>query len=60
MLGEDGLVAVDAVRLLLVHDVPVTPQLGVTLHTAEMVQVPPVRLRLRALIREDDLNINYW
>jgi len=55
VLGEHRVEAVQTVRFALAHDVPLAAQLLVALVAGEVVHVPRPALRLRALVRQDDL-----
>lgn len=55
VLGVERLEAVTAVGSALPHDVTLPPQHGLTLEAAEVTHVPVATLRLRALVRKDDL-----
>lgn len=55
VLGEDGVEAVEAVRPRIPHDVPLPAQDSVALETGKVAHVPGFALRLRALVRQDEL-----
>lgn len=55
VLGVEGLEAGAAVRPTLLHDVALAPQHRLALEAAEVLHVPVTALRLRALVRQDDL-----
>ena len=55
-LGEQVLEAGAAVGAAVTHDVALAAQLLVALQAAEVVHVPASALRLRALVRKDDLS----
>lgn len=55
VLSIQRLVAATAVRSALSHDVALTSEGCLTLEAAEVPHVPVASLRLRALVRKDDL-----
>jgi len=55
VLGEHRVEAGQTVRFALAHDVPLAAQLVLALLAGEVLHVPRPTLRLRALVREDDL-----
>lgn len=55
VLSIQRLVAAAAVRAALSHDVALTSECRLTLEAAEVPHVPVASLRLRALVRQDDL-----
>lgn len=55
VLGVEGLEAGAAVGPTLLHDVALAPQHRLTLEAAEVLHVPVTALRLRALVRQNDL-----
>ena len=55
VLCVEGLETAAAVGPALLHDVALAAQHRLTLETAEVLHVPVPALRLRALVRKDDL-----
>lgn len=54
-VGEDGLVALDAVGVVISQDIALTCQGFVALPAAEVTRMPVLRHRLRVLAAEDKL-----
>lgn len=57
VLGESGVEAVQAEGAAVPHHVPLPSQLTVALEAAEVAHVPSSSLGLRALVREDYLEV---
>ena len=55
ILSKHAVKAAQTVRPALSHDVPLASQVSVALETREVLHVPGPTLRLRALVRENDL-----